>query len=1043
MMKNLKSYCRLAFVLAVLCLSPITARAFVLIGPVNPSIASNGNLAAPNVAGTPAAPNPNLDDPMGRPTSAKEFYRWNYPELTYAFDSTFIRYFGHNGMAAVSNAFSVLNDFFEPTDLAYTDGVSSMNLITEFDQHFSTWEFNPSANINSVTDIESITLGMLVNHLGLGNPHRYCFVIHDVLSYNAAFGAPRLDAGTGTFQVTMRNYDPYTYRPTPVINGVAHSYWLYNDSPANTAAITIWDAVEYTVGSDHQYSAIAAIRDVVNFGGMPWPSTAPTVFRTPGVFFRPDYSDNKPVPGNVTGQVRDQPRHTLTFDDAGGLKYLYRTNNVVYEQLDASVRLVTAANMNPVKAAETGAIPPNSPFLTPRRRALSGLVAAGIAPVPPTGGVIRRDPTTIVGSVNTPAAATAPTWASQVALRGGINKIKFVYRGYDSLIGQDYLPHTTTWTDVFITNAVQNAAMVHGNPPYFSQVVQRTTRNPDIIFIANDLGVVGTTIPVISLPDTTNWQQLSLPNTQQGGVAFMQGPGTILRPGAALSIQYVFTTRAPFHQVVWTGQPGIEGNFVTQFQWGWVTNTGPEDYIIFPEADITQMEAVTAPSGTVASITHIDIINGVTGEDENAVTYAINRTRDIIHIYGTRTDTVTEIQVLDTSGVTVVQKINPRSYIISDQLIRIPPGVLSNLSEGDDRLIRLVNPKGGGPLRKLATINTGYPIVQSTQYDGLPLNVRKSLLIRGSGFLTGNGNRVDRIIFYDDNNRTNYEMSPPDGSGPPTQLMICEDSNASHLNGGSVNGDYAWTVTDNSIFIPADYFWKHNPTRFDNNANETAGGLSLLPNMFASDGNNTDVTVGTFARNIRLMRSGDSVIGPPRPNEHKFTHIGVGGEREDPLKPRQTTPIINEAFTVVGIPATFNIDDSNRTWQRGNNADVLTIRGAGLNLALSIEFVDGNGELIRSTDGLGLPPGPISLRNAVNPTVLAAGVTIAKWDDPSITGDRDGYEIQIEPVEFGVNGIEIWDSEAGTNLNKRRRVVIRTPFGTAIAPPLMYNFIQQ
>jgi hypothetical protein len=46
-------------------------------------------------------------------------------------------------------------------------------------------------------------------------------------------------------------------------------------------------------------------------------------------------------------------------------------------------------------------------------------------------------------------------------------------------------------------------------------------------------------------------------------------------------------------------------------------------------------------------------------------------------------------------------------------------------------------------------------------------------------------------------------------------------------------------------------------------------------------------------------------------------------------------------------------------------------------------------------------------------------------------------------VEFGINGTAIFDSETGTNLDKRRRVVIRTPFGTAIAPPLMYNFIQQ
>ncbi len=70
-------------------------------------------------------------------------------------------------MAAVSNAFTVLNDFFEPADKAYTNGVSSMNLITEYDQHFSTWEFNPTANVNSVTDMESITLGLLVNQLGL------------------------------------------------------------------------------------------------------------------------------------------------------------------------------------------------------------------------------------------------------------------------------------------------------------------------------------------------------------------------------------------------------------------------------------------------------------------------------------------------------------------------------------------------------------------------------------------------------------------------------------------------------------------------------------------------------------------------------------------------------------------------------------------------------------------------------------------------------------------------------------------------------------
>ncbi|MDE2681439.1 MAG: hypothetical protein OSB29_08750, partial [Verrucomicrobiota bacterium] len=142
------------------------------------------------------------------------------------------------------------------------------------------------------------------------------------------------------------------------------------------------------------------------------------------------------------------------------------------------------------------------------------------------------------------------------------------------------------------------------------------------------------------------------------------------------------------------------------------------------------------------------------------------------------------------------------------------------------------------------------------------------------------------------------------------------------------------------------------------------------------------------------------------------------------------------------IPTGFSAEDANRTWQRGGNDDILTIRGSGLNLALSIEFVDGSGNLIQSTDNNGLPPRAVSLRNAVEVSVLAAGVTLHKWDDPTIVGDKDGYEIQIRPVNFGINGNALWDSQTGTNLDARRRVVIRTPFGTAIASPNSYIFIQ-
>ncbi len=215
----------------------IKGSAFVLIGPNSPQgfVAAGAYYSTIGAIGWPG-PNTvappggaveqgflNHSDPMGWPVPIKEFYRWNWPELTYAFDSTFVRYFGHNGMQAIHNAFEVLNDFFEPQDKSYT-GVSSLNLVSEYDQHFSTWKYNPSANAGNVYDMETMVLGLLVNHLGLGNPHRHCYTIRDIIGYNAD-----VNGASGNFQVAIRNYDPYTYHPTSIINGVTYSYFIFSE----------------------------------------------------------------------------------------------------------------------------------------------------------------------------------------------------------------------------------------------------------------------------------------------------------------------------------------------------------------------------------------------------------------------------------------------------------------------------------------------------------------------------------------------------------------------------------------------------------------------------------------------------------------------------------------------------------------------------------------------------------------------------------------------------------------------------------------------
>ncbi len=1042
-----------------LALGAPPAQAFTLIGPPNPAAFDWATYftfaalpAAPTMPGGGAAAQQgslNFVDPLGWPVPVKEFYRWNFPELTYAFDSSFIRFFGHHGMQAVHNSFRVLNDYFEPEDAAY-DGVSTLDLLRQYDQHFSTWRFNPSANVGNVTDMQTLVTGLLVNHMGLGNPHRYCYVIRDIINYLANDTTSR-----GDFHVTLRNYDPFTYHPSAVINGVNHSYYIYSNpayvAGAGGARPAVFDAVEYAVSSDNEFSAVAAIRDVINFGGLPWPQVAPTVFRTPGVFFTPEDSRNKPAI-NTTSTVRDQPRHTLTYDDAGGLRYLYRTNNVVFERLDASVTLVTLANMNPPPRT-TGippAVPPNSPFNTPQVRTITGLVAATITPANSATGSIRPQVTTIVRD----------------GLRGGINKIRFNYLPYDSLLGSAYHTNNSVWTDVFITNALPTD-IVPANPPFFSQVVQRTTTRPDIIFIAQDLGVAGNVLPVIQIPDTANWDNSMIAsNTQQGAAGRYMGPG-VIRPPAATSIQYIFTTRAPFHQVVWSGQQGIEGNMVTQFQWGWITNTGPNDFIRFPEADITQPEGVVAPSGVVPEMTALSVLDGSQNIFTSPSTsYNIDRTLDTLIIYGRRLDTVSQIRILDHNTTVAgkyreLQAIDARRHIMSDQQIVLSPGTLNEKTVSPStgtwyRRISLVNSRGESVSELLYKIRDGRPLIHATQYDGLPLNTTKSLVITGSGFRTANGN-VNQIWFFDDNNGTNNALDPDTGTGVfPIPIAIL-DINATSAyvapsGVGARNTDIV--ITDNSIYLPPHmisdglFIPGGLPATFGSFG---FGTLGQGNNMARSDGNSTDVTVLLFTKHIRVainnsltgQPNANVIISPARPTVQGFTQIGVGGERNSTapgVGGEPTFPIITDVFTNATLPgAPVTVADANRTWLRGTDADTLTIRGRGLDLAVAIEFVDGLGNSIQSTDAVGLPPQPVSLRQNANPSTLATGVTIVPQ---AVVGSRDAYEIRISPVTFGMNGNALFDSAASTNPNQLRRVVIRTPFGTAIAPVSTYLMIQ-
>src|SRR5262245_9783181 len=80
---------------------------FSLLGP--PKATAPNNWQARGFGGRPAGLGYTLGGDIGGPMLATEAYRWNVPVITYAYDLTFLRYFGTNGVNAVEEAIGILN----------------------------------------------------------------------------------------------------------------------------------------------------------------------------------------------------------------------------------------------------------------------------------------------------------------------------------------------------------------------------------------------------------------------------------------------------------------------------------------------------------------------------------------------------------------------------------------------------------------------------------------------------------------------------------------------------------------------------------------------------------------------------------------------------------------------------------------------------------------------------------------------------------------------------------------------------------------------
>lgn len=210
---------------------------------------------------------------VGTPALTGEEYRWNVPLLTYGFDAAFEAEFGTNGIASVDKVFSDL------TALPSVNEITNELLTNTYPKVAVTT--NAAAASDGIYDLRSTVLARVLEHLGLANAHRYSWTLRSRFLSN----------GLTNWVVINRSFDPITFVGSGIVNGFTNSYAIQERAYPNPFVPLAVDPL--TIGNGRGIA-----------GNLPGPGEAYT---------------------------------NLTVDDIGGLRYLYRSNNVNLEQLPAGV----------------------------------------------------------------------------------------------------------------------------------------------------------------------------------------------------------------------------------------------------------------------------------------------------------------------------------------------------------------------------------------------------------------------------------------------------------------------------------------------------------------------------------------------------------------------------------------------------------------------------------------------------------------------------------------------------------------------------------
>lgn len=473
------------------CLCGPSVFGFVLGGPINEpyQITAIGY----NVSGASAAfGNMNGNADIAAPKNFGQGYRWNVPVVYYAYDASFASFFGPYGMAECDKAFALFN---------------SLSNVSSYSSNLTEWPLtasraNPAAEALGLSDLKSSLMGVLIEELGLMQPDRFVWCLHDRY-IPAGAACPNYD-----YFVIQRNFDPVTRVYSSFVNNALYGFSVQDACPLNPNpyAPLLADAVEYNVDPRTIPNKAVASQELFlgNFytgltrddiGGLRDLLAATNVFR-------------ESTGSNINQAVQATVPSTLVTQDYSNLLYQATINNaaalaglfpglIVTSETASNVLVVTTntvAVLVPAPLGPVGSFTTSLVTTYTTNYALRYTHAFGnVVPVHVyTNAFITLQTTTVGGSKTGPVGTLATNVSSVTSLELGVTN------------GDFYILPTTLCGDyVFIPNS----------PP-----IANITSNITALQVTTNVTLTNTTVTANIVTYATNYtysvfQVTCVPNT--------------------------------------------------------------------------------------------------------------------------------------------------------------------------------------------------------------------------------------------------------------------------------------------------------------------------------------------------------------------------------------------------------------------------------------------------------------------------------------------------------------------------------------------------